>query len=429
MIQALGGPLCIPQSGLVFTVLLVIGLVTGCKREVASADPDGRGGGGVDESPRVTTSLVTVRPMERGVTVLGSLQAMDRAVVSIQVGGRLNSLEVDVGRKVMAGEVMAQVEQREYELRLQQALAQLGQARARLGLDLDGEDDTVDPDETSLVRETRARFEEARKNVERNRALRVEGLVADSELEGAEAGYEVAVTRLAEAMQEVRERQAILSQRRAEYQIAKQRLIEASLRAPFDGVVQARLANVGEFLSPGSPVVELVRIHPLRLQLDIPERSAQLIRADQVVRMTLENDPEEYTGTLARLSPALDPRTRMLRVEAEFPNPGHLRPGAFVRAVIVVAPDSPTLAMPADALVTFAGTEKAFLVVTNHLSERRIVTGRAQGEWIEVLEGLSEGDRVVRNPRGLRAGMMIHSGAGEISQNVSPTGAPVGTVR
>lgn len=349
--------------------------------------------------------------MERTITVLGSLQAMDRTVLSTQVSGRLKQLEVDVGRKVMAGEVLAQIEPREYELRLAQVRAQLAQARARLGLppqtDDEDEEPEVDLENTPFVLESKARLDEAEKNLNRFRALRSESLVADFEWEQAQAAQAVAYTRHLEAIQQARERQAVYAQRRAEYSMAIQQVIETSLRSPFDGVVQARIANVGEFLSTGSPVLELVRINPLRLLLDIPERQAPLLQQDQTIRITIDGDPEIYEGRVARISPALNIQARMLRVEGELLNPGHLRPGAFVRAAIVIEKDRPTLTVPVEAITSFAGTEKAFLIRSNIVMETQVVLGRTQDGWAEVVDGLDPGDQVALTPLGLRAGMAV----------------------
>jgi RND family efflux transporter MFP subunit len=109
-------------------------------------------------------------------------------------------------------------------------------------------------------------------------------------------------------------------------------------------------------------------------------------------------------GDWRRVSPALNEQTRMLRVEAEIPNPGHLRPGAFARVEIVVDAGSSALVIPADALVAFAGTEKALVVSTNEVQERRVRLGRRETDWVEVLGGLKPGDRVVRKPGSLQSG-------------------------
>ncbi|MBL9134367.1 MAG: efflux RND transporter periplasmic adaptor subunit [Verrucomicrobiales bacterium] len=378
----------------------ILALLAGCDRGAASlpAQPSSK------EPVAVEVVAVGTRPMERKVTALGSLRAMDRATVSIKTSGRLKMLPVDVGTPVEAGQVIAQVEPKDYELRVDQALALLGQARARLGLPIEGDDDTVDLEKTGTVREAVALFQEAKSNLERVRKLETDRISSAQELERAQAEFEVTRSRYLDALQEARERQAILAQRRAEYAIARQQLSDASLRAPFSGIVQERLANVGEFLSGGSPVVTLVRTDPLRLQADIPERDAGAVRVGQSVRVEVDGETNRYTGALARVSPALNEVTRMLRVEAEIANPGYLRPGAFARVEIIVDPCSPALAIPADAVVAFAGTEKAMVITTNQVQERRVRVGRREAGWVEVLTGVKAGEQVIRRPGSLQSG-------------------------
>jgi multidrug efflux pump subunit AcrA (membrane-fusion protein) len=117
-------------------------------------------------------------------------------------------------------------------------------------------------------------------------------------------------------------------------------------------------AVVGEFLNAGAPVATLVRIHPLRLRLAVPEREAAAIRQGQRVRAD---------------------QTRSLMIEAEIPNPqGRLRPGAFARGEIVVQPDRRLVTVPAEALVTFAGIEKVLVVEGGRPVGPAARTGRAR---------------------------------------------------
>lgn len=372
---------------------------SGCRQGQA-----GPKAGAAKEPVRLSIAPVESRPMEKTVTALGSLLPMGRATVSIKTTGRLKLLNVDVGSPVRTGDVLAQVEPRDYELRLQQSAAFLAQARARLGLPFDGTNDVVEIEKVSVVREAAALFEEAGKTLERVRQLKSEKVISQSELERATAEHQVTLNRYQDALQDVRERQAVLAQRRAEHEIARQQVADTSLRAPFDGVVQARLTNVGEFLAAGSPVLSLVQVDPLRLRMEIPERQASMIHERQVVRATLEGGTNVHTGTIARVSPALDDRSRMLTVEAEFRNPGQLRPGSFARADIVVEEALPAVVIPLDALVTFAGMEKAFRVVNGAAKETRVLSGRREGQWIEILQGLKPGDVVILNPGGLQTG-------------------------
>ena len=359
------------------------------------------------EPLKVKVSPAEVRSWERTLTVLGSLEAVDRSTLSTKNAGRLRSLQAEVGDRVVAGQPLAQIEPRDFELRLQQARAQLAQARARVGLAVEGTNDVVDESAVPLVKEARARLDESQAELERVRSLREQRISSQAELERAEAQHQVMLNRHGDSLQEARERKALLAQRRVEFDIAQQQLTDTAVRSPFDGVVQSRIANVGEFLPAGSPVLTLVRRDPLRLILDVPERASAEVGVGQEIRVAIEGRPETHPARVARVSPALDSRTRLLRVEGELANPGDLRPGSFVRAEIVVATGVRGLAVPLDAVVAFAGTEKAFLVLTNQAVERRVTTGRRRDGWVEILGGLQEGDRVIRNPGGIATGTPV----------------------
>jgi RND family efflux transporter MFP subunit len=359
------------------------------------------------EPLKVKVSPVEARSWEKTLTVLGSLEATDRSTLSTKNAGRLRSLQVEVGDRVVAGQTLAQIEPRDFELRLQQARAQLAQARARVGLAVDGTNDVVDEAAVPLVKEAQARLEESEAELERVRSLRDQKISSQAEWERAEAQHQVMLNRHGDSLQEARERKALLAQRRVELDIAQQQLTDTAVRAPFDGVVQSRIANVGEFLPAGSPVLTVVRMDPLRLLLDVPERASAEVAVGQSIRVAVEGRSQTHPARVARVSPALDSRTRLLRVEGELTNPGGLRPGAFVRAEIVLATGVKGLAVPSDAVVAFAGTEKAFLVQTNQAVERRVTTGRRRDGWVEILGGLQEGDRVIRNPGGIATGSPV----------------------
>jgi RND family efflux transporter MFP subunit len=346
-------------------------------------------------------------PMERAVTAFGSLAAYDQATVSVKVPGRLRSISVDLGSVVRQGQVIAQIETQDYQLRIQQATAALAQARARLGLAPDQNHDRIDPERTSTVRQARAVLDEAQANQERIKTLYDQGIIPQAQVGTAEASYKVALSRYEDAIEEVRNRQALLAQRSSELELARQQLADTTIYAPFDGAIQERRASVGEYLGVGAPVATIVRMDPLRLRADVPERDAPSIRIGQHVRVTVEGDENVYTGRIARLSPAITPQNRMLMVEAEVRNKGTLRPGAFARADIVIDDQNLTLAVPANAISTFAGVEKVLLVQDGKVSEKPITTKRRTAEWVEVLSGVKVGDVVVINPGNLQSGQAV----------------------
>ncbi len=367
---------------------------------------------GVVERP-VEVARAQVRAVPRTIQATGSLAAQDQSTLSAKVAGRLERLNVDIGSMLREGELVAQVEPRDYDLGLQQAAAALAQARAALGLPLEGDDDRIALEQVASVKQAKAVLEEAGKNRERVKSLSGSGIASQAEVDTVEAAYTVAQSRYDTALEEARGRMATVAQRRAELELARKRLADASVRAPFDGAVQARLASVGEYVAVGAPIVQLVKTDPLRLRLDVPERECVLARTGQAVHLSIEGDTNVYSGRIARLSPALDEQTRTLRVEADVPKQGSLRPGLFARAQIIVTEDEKALTVPADAIITFAGLEKVVAVQDGMATEKVVATGRRGAEWVELVSGVTTGELVVLRPGSLRTGDRVTINNGE----------------
>lgn len=389
------------KSLLLFCGLAMALSITGCHESSTASSPPAR----LESAARaVSIATVSKRPIERTITVLGSLQAKQEVLLSAKVSGRLKAILVDIGSAVKTGDVMARIEPRDYELHIQQAEGALAQTRARLGLPLQGADDTVEPEKISSVKEARALYEESSQNRERARSLDEAKLIPKSELDAAEAAYNVAFNRYQAALDEARQRQAALAERRAELEIARQKLADTSIRAPFDGVVQTRFVNTGAYLKEGDPLVALVQMDPLRLRLDVPEPQAARIRLGQQIRFSLTGEETQRKAAITRISPALDKESRMLGVEADVANDGTLHPGAFAQADIVIQSESEALVIPPNAIRVFAGLQKVFVVEHGKVTEKEITTGARGPDWVEVLAGLKEGERVVLDPGGLRSG-------------------------
>jgi RND family efflux transporter MFP subunit len=382
---------------------------TACKSEYpSSAAGQSKSGDAASDARQVKVAKVSELPVGASVQVTGTLAAQDQATVSVKVPGRLRALPVDFGSVVRKGQQIAQVEQQDYQLRVQQSEAALGQARARLGLAPDGSDEKVDLEQTGTVRQARALMDEARKSRERSATLVEQGVIARSEFESADSAYKVAVSKYQDAVEEIRNRQALLAQRRTELALARQQLADTSIVAPFDGVVQERKASAGEYLAAGAPVVTLVRVNPLRFRAEVPERDAASVRAGQQVRVTVEGAAQTYVGRVVRLSPTITEQSRMLIVEAEVANDGTLRPGAFARADIITSDTSAAVTVPSNAIVNFAGIEKVILVQNGKALEKSVTTGRRVGDMTEVLAGVNVGDTVVVNPGNLQSGMAVN---------------------
>ena len=323
-------------------------------------------------------------------------------MLSLKVTGRLEEMLVDLGSAVRRGQVIARLTPTDFELRLRQAEAALQQARARLGLDPIGDgEDAVEIERHVGGAAGRATLDEARRQRDRVATFVSRGISARADLESADAQLQIAEGRYQDALEEVRNRQAVLAQRQFRTRLARQQLDDTTLRSPIDGVVRERHAFAGEYRAAGTPIFTVVRQHPLRLQLAVPERASTEVRLGQVVRVSVEGDPDVYEGRVARLSPAITEGNRTLPIEAEVPNQeGRLRPGTFARAEIVTDKSLGSL-VPQSALVVFAGVEKVLLVQDGKVTEQRVRTGRRVGDRVEILDGVSAGDLVITEPGGL----------------------------
>jgi multidrug efflux pump subunit AcrA (membrane-fusion protein) len=397
------------MSTRVLTLIAAVSLaLAGCRGEtVASADQP-KPKGASPPAREVTVTPAAERTLARTITATGTLAADDQVVLGTKVAGRVSEVKVDLGSRVKRGEVIGRLDQSDFKLRVDQAEAALQQARVRLGLTPTGTDEKIDPEQTAIVRQAMAVLEEARLTRDRSIRLMQQDLIARAQLDTAEANLKVAEGRHQDAIEEVRNRQAIIAQRRSELDLARQQLTDTVLVSPIDGAVSVKQASVGEYLAAGAPVATLVRVHPLRLRVAVPEREGLGVRVGHPVRLGIEGDATTYSGRVVRLSPIVQEQNRTLMVEAEVPNErAVLRPGSFARVEIVTDAGQPVVTVPATSIITFAGVEKVLVVRQGRTAEVRVTTGRRLGADVEIVEGLKRGDAVVASPGNLTGGQAV----------------------
>jgi RND family efflux transporter MFP subunit len=388
--------------------LAAIGLLS-CRGEHPAAAQD-KPRSPADSAPAREVRVVPAaeRTLLRTVAAIGTLAAEDQITLSAKVAGRVEMIDVDLGSRVARGQAIARLDQTDFKLRVEQAEAALQQARARLGLAPTGQEESVEPEKTAIVRQARAVLDEARLTRDRGVKLLEQELIARAQLDTAESNLRVAEGRYQDALEEVRNRQAVLAQRRSELELARQQLADTVVVAPVDGAVSQRQTSPGEYLAAGAPMATLVRIHPLRLRMLVPEREAPGVRVGQTVRLTIDGDATVYTGRVVRLAPIVQELNRTLTVEAEVPNErGVLRAGAFARAEIVTDTAQPIVTVPSSALVVFAGVEKVLVVRGGKTAELRVQTGRRLGGDVEIVDGLKRGEFVVDRPGNLTGGQTV----------------------
>jgi membrane fusion protein (multidrug efflux system) len=178
--------------------------------------------------------------------------------------------------------------------------------------------------------------------------------------------------------------------------LADRQLRDTDIRSPFDGYVEKRLVNLGELVKSQMPVMSVVRVDPLKVIAEIPEKMAPWIHGGQPVQLHVDAYPQRtFIGKVSRISPAVNTATRAFPFEALVPNTdGQLKPGTFARVHIESGKVDEVLTLSYTALQYRYGVNRAFVVDGDKLSVRELKVGDRIGDRIEITEGLKAGDRV-----------------------------------
>lgn len=378
--------------------------------------------------PQIQAETITIEPAVWPAVVRsqGNLYADEVSAIGSRVAGRVAEIHVDLGDRVAANDRLATLETEEFKLLVAQSEAQLEQARSALGLRPEDPISKLNPENAPPVRQERAVWEEAKSSLERARQLVRQNAMAAGEFDLVAAAERVAEARYSAALNSVQEKISLIGVRQAELALAKQRLEDAVIVAPFDGLVQSRTASPGAYLNVGDEIAVLVRVNPLRFRGTLPERYAQQIAQGQQVQLQIESVSEPRMAEVTRISPTLDPLSRSLTFEALIENPdGQLRTGLFAEAEVVVAPQAQAVVLPVSAVVRFAGAEKVWKVVDGVAAEQEVFTGQQRGERIEILNGLNPGDVILKNGAEGRIAKILPVGDGE---PIKPAAGPAASV-
>lgn len=397
---------CFSQA-IVSTFVVATACALGCSEAVHQpATADKQPAAAEAGAEAVDVIEVGRRPWPHVVRTQGTLIEDEIAVLGAKVAGRVKEVLVDLGMPVQAGQVVARLDTEEFDLKVQQAEAQVAQARAIVGLKGDTPDNQLDPAKAAPVVQEAALVQDARLNVQRVRDKASKGAFTQEEIQTRETALQVAEARYRSALNAVNEQIAVLGLRRAELALALRNREDAVLTAPFDGVIQERRVAPGSYVTIGQGVATLVRIDPVRFRAGVPERSAAGVAVGQPVRVLLEGQPAMEIK-IARISPSLDVANRTLIVEADLENSaGRWRTGMFAEGEIIVDTEQTALAVPVTSVVAFGGIEKVWTVTGNQAAPRPIRTGRRDNDFVEVLDGLQAGDLVIANGRQGRQGVV-----------------------
>lgn len=339
------------------------------------------------------TMVVDYQTWPKIVRSQGELRADEVVAIGMRVAGRVAKVHVDLGDQVAAGDPLVSLDPKEFQLLVAQAEAQLAQTRSAVGLAPDAPVDSLNPENSPPVRQERAVWDEAKSSLQRASQLRKQNAMAAGEYDLVAVAEKVAEARYASALNGTKEKLALIGVRQAELSLARQRLADAVVKAPFDGFIQQRAVAPGAYIDVGAPLLSLVRTNPLWFRGTLPERLAGELRVGLEITVNLQSIAEPIQATITRVSPALDLQSRSLIFEARIENPDNrLRTGLFAEADVVLDPAAKSMVVPLAAVTQFAGAEKVWKVVDGLSVQQEIVAGLARDGFVEVIDGLDVGD-------------------------------------
>lgn len=329
-------------------LLIAAALMLGACSEDDTSGPDER-------ATAVTVTEVESQAVERTELAVGRLRATTAPAVSAETAGRITRIHADVGDRVDAGDPLAEIAPEVQRIAVNSARAEQARLQALL---------------TNQQRQV-SRFER----------LAAQQSVAEDRLDEA-------VTQLESIKAQLEAAQARLED--AEYNLEQTRII-----SPVSGIVQARLVSVGDYVSPGARVYELVATSTLRAFLPLPEHLQDRVAIGQGVRLSVPARPEaQIEAEVDDLRPTIGEGSRAIELIVDLDNTRNWRPGGSVNAHIVLDQHD-GLVVPPTSLVRRPDREVVYVVDGKRARERQVQVGLRGDGWVEIADGADAGERVV----------------------------------
>ena len=340
------------------------------------------------EAIAVKVAIAEARTVERSISVTGALFPDETTTVSSEVPGRITRITVDFGQFIRKGEVIAELDKQELQLQLERTRAALAQALARVGLEPHQLD--VRPETTPMMKQAWNQMEDARSKYENATKLVKTGDIAQERFTELEKAYRAREAAFETTRDDLRTQMAVIRSLQADVGLAEKRLNDATVIAPFDGIVQQKLVAAGQYIKDNVPIVTLVKTTPLRLRADIPESAVKDVRVGTTLVFTTDAIPgKEFHAVVRELNPALDARSRTLTAEARIVETNsELRAGTFVQVRLITAHAFAVVAVPRAAVYTVAGLNKIFTIENGKAVEHKIDDILGSNGFVEMPAGV-----------------------------------------
>ena len=304
-------------------------------------------GGGPPKDPPVPAELVSVEvgPLKETLEAIGSIEADESVYLKPEVEGEITSIQMTEGSSVKKGDPILQIDESK---------------------------------QAAVVAEAEADYNYAKQTMQRSDTLRQDGTISEQEHDQTRAAYQRSVATL---------------------NLARKKMHEYTLTAPFDGILGQRNVSVGQYVSPQTVLVSIYAMDRMKLNFSVPERYSARVTPGQTLKLTVASYPEEsFSGEIYLIEPQVDVATRTVRVRAIVPNMDHrLKPGMFANLTLTVGTKEKALTLPEDCLFPHDGGFAVYRATDGVAELVPVKVGFRTPGKIEILEGLKPGDKVARS--------------------------------
>ena len=342
----------------------------------------------------VQVEIVRQEPVKRTVDLVGTLAAVDQVTISSEADGKVSRILADLGDRVSAGQTLIQVDREKQQYSLEQQKAALARALAQYGAA--DPQHLPDVEKTPDVQMANAELVQARQAFDRASELYKRSLVPKQTLDDAATALQSKQASYDLSLQTAKNLRASIQGSEASMKLADRQLRDTDIRSPFDGYVEKRLVNLGELVKSQMPVMAVVRVDPLKVIAEIPEKMAPWIKDGQPVELHVDAYPDQtFIGSVSRISPAVNTATRAFPFEALVPNKdARLKPGTFARVHIESDKVDNILTLPYATMQYRYGVNRVFVVEGDKLVVRELKVGDRLADRIEILSGVQAGEQV-----------------------------------
>lgn len=322
-----------------------------------ATQPGSPGANGQPQQPPTPVAVAAARTgaIASRYRATATLEAEKQAQVLARVAGLVRSLAVEEGDQAREGGALLQIDNAEYQLRVDQAAARTATLQARF---------------------------------DRMREMLAQQMTSEQEFEAAKSELAAA---------------------KSEEGLARLNLSYTAVAAPFSGKVTRRLVNVGQTVSIGTPLFEMADFDPLLARVHVPAKEFKRLQADQPVELRLDSTGEVLRGRIKLVSPIIDPQSGTIKVTIEIPSyPTGVRPGDFAEVQIVTDRHDDATLVPRLAVINEKGEDFVYVAADSVAAKRTIRIGFADNDSVEIVAGLRAGEPVVvKGQRSLKDGARI----------------------